>query len=39
MSCFNFAGTTFECIEMLRNPFYVEKVKQTMRASLNAMDD
>lgn len=39
MSCFNFAGTTSECIEMLRNPFYVEKVKQTMRASLNAMDD
>lgn len=38
ISCFNFAGTKSECIEMLRNPFYVEKVKQTMRVNLNAMD-
>lgn len=39
ISCLNFAGTTSECIEMLRNPSYVENVKQTMRVNLNAMDD
>lgn len=39
ISCLNFAGTTSECIEQLRNPFYVERVKQTIRVNLNAMDD
>lgn len=39
ISCFNFVGTKSECIEMLRDPSYVEKVKQTMRVNLNAIDD
>ncbi len=39
ISCLNYAGTKSECIEMLRNPSYVENVKQTMRVNLNAMDD
>lgn len=39
ISCLNFAGSTSDCIEQLRNPSYVERVKQTMRVNLNAMDD
>lgn len=39
ISCLNFAGTTSECIEMLRNPYYVEKVKNTIRVNLNGMDN
>lgn len=39
ISCYNFCGTKSECVEMLRNPSYVEKIKNTMRINLNAMDD
>lgn len=39
ISSFNFCGTKSECIEQLRNPSYVERIKNTIRVNLNAMDD
>lgn len=39
ISCYNFCGTKSDCIKQLRNPSYVERIKQTMRLNLNAMDD
>lgn len=39
ISCFNFCGTKQECIEILRNTYYVEKVKHSIRVNLNGMDD
>lgn len=39
ISSFNFCGTKSECIERLRDPSYVERIKVTIRVNLNAMDD
>lgn len=39
MSTLIFCGTKAECIETLRHPDYVEKIKSTIRNSLFWMDD